>query len=59
MTMTSAASTLGNSWNRLAPNVDALHAKPLGAGLAATPPWAPAAPAASEPPRGKVLIIEG
>lgn len=58
MTTPSAASTLGNSWNRLTPTVSSLQPQPLAAGLAATPPWAPAELAADDPPRGKVLVIE-
>jgi DNA-binding NtrC family response regulator len=58
MTMTSAASTLGNTWNRLPSTAESLQAQPLAAGLASMPPWAPAALAADDPPRGKVLVIE-
>ena len=57
MTMTSAASTLGNTWNRL-PTAESQQPHPMAAGLASTPPWAPAALAADDPPRGKVLVIE-
>jgi CheY-like chemotaxis protein len=56
MTTTSAASTLGNSWNRLSST--GLNPQPLAAGAAFPPSWAPVALAADDPPRGKVLVIE-
>ena len=53
MTTMSAASTLGNSWNRL--SSDTLEPRQ---GTAFPPVRAPARLAADDPPRGRVLIIE-
>lgn len=53
MTMVSAASTLGNSWNRLS----SIAFEPLQ-GAAFPPVRAPVQLAADDPPRGRILIIE-
>lgn len=57
MTTTSAASTLGDSWNRLSPGKQTLQ-RPLAAAASVPPVWAPATLAADDPPRGKVLVLE-
>lgn len=57
MTFASAASTIGDTWNRRFSRAEgALQVEPSPCG-SAPPAWAPAALAAAELPRGKVLVV--
>jgi CheY-like chemotaxis protein len=53
MTTTSAASTLGNSWNRLSDGNEVIERQPMPAGLRFAPPSL----ADLDLPRGRILVV--